>query len=105
VFFALVGERRAAASLRAAAAGFGFIWAAIAKDLVLRMRIRNIAALSRLIAQHSEKYGALSGKTHSAIPSVNSATRAAFVSFRAEDGYSLIELHNPQARNALTPLM
>ena len=85
--------------------GMQFNWAVIAKKLVLCMRIRSISALSRLIAHHSEASGALSGKTHSAIPSVNSATRGAFVSFRAEDGYSLIELHNPQARNALTPLM
>jgi hypothetical protein len=32
-------------------------------------------------------------------------TNRACVTFRAERGFSLIEFHNPNSRNALTPLM
>jgi hypothetical protein len=65
-----------------------------------RMRIRSIAAFSRLIAHHSEHQPAMTG-----IPPLKPAAGCASVSLVDADGYSVVELHNPQARNALTPQM
>lgn len=72
------------------------------------MRIRSIAAFSRLIAQHFDSGGGAASQEsskHSAIPSLGPVTGRPHVSFRNENGYSIIELCNPLARNALTPHM
>jgi hypothetical protein len=84
------------------------------------MRIRNISAFARFLENHSgtaakavrhtsasQPQGAAAGARHADAftSSTTSEKRRDRVSLRVENGCSIIELHNPEARNALTPHM
>lgn len=70
------------------------------------MRIRNVSAFARLVEKHSSNQAAPGALASGAFASpLEPATHRAHVSLRVEKGCSVIELHNPEARNALTPYM
>ena len=73
----------------------------------LAMRIRNIAAFARFVESRSAPASGVAQalQLDAATSSLQPQTWRPHASLRLENGYSVIELHNPAARNALTPLM